>query len=279
MTQIIKANGTQEVFDRKKLLASLKRSGAESKIAEDITKQIEETVEDGDTTTDIYKKAYTMLKELEWPSRAARYSLRRAILALGPSGFPFEQFIAEILTAKGFKTKQGVTLHGKCIDHEVDVLAEKGERDIYVEAKFHNSVGYTTDAKVALYVHARASDVRASDPRYKDTRTFEFWLMTNTKFTTSAIAYGECVGLTMIGWNYPEKGNLQDLVEETGLHPVSCLSTISKNQKKVLFDNNIVLCRSIQENRDALNMLGIAESKKEEVLKEAEHLCNPEQRN
>lgn len=273
MTLIRKEDGTTEPFDRNKLLDSLKRSGADPKIAQDITVHIEQTLEEGDTTHDIYEKAYTMLKELEWPSRAARYSLRRAILDLGPSGFPFEQFIAEIMAEKGYSTKRGVTLQGKCITHEIDVVAEKGNQDIFIEAKFHNSAGYKSDAKTALYIHARALDVEAADSRYKDTRQFAFWLMTNTKFTKSAITYGECAGLTMVGWNYPKKGNLQDLVEETKLHPVSCLSTLSKSQKKLLFDKDIVLCRMVRDDPETIDMLGIGGNEREKVLKEVEHLC------
>ena len=99
----------------------------------------------------------------------------------------------------------------------MDGVAWNEEKLIMVEAKFHNELGIKSDLKVALYVKARMDDLKGSVFNYggKDRKLSEGWLVTNTKFSSTAIHYGVCQNLVMIGWNYPEKGNLQDMIEET----------------------------------------------------------------
>ena len=87
MTTIIKGDGTKEDFQIEKLIGSLIHSGAEQAIAEKVAHSVTSTLRDGMTTTEIYKQAFRELKKLEKTS-AAKYSMRRAILELGPTGFP-----------------------------------------------------------------------------------------------------------------------------------------------------------------------------------------------
>ena len=78
-------------------------------------------------------------------------------------------------------------------------------------------MGTKSDLKVALYVKARIDDLKQNVFNYggKDRQLDEGWLVTNTKFSSTALHYGLCNNMTMIGWNYPEKGNLQDMIVES----------------------------------------------------------------
>ena len=239
---IKKADGSTELFEKLKLETSLKRAGASKPITQEIVKKITVELVNGMTTKEIYQQAFTLLKDKEKHPVAAKYSLKKAVFDLGPSGFPFEDFIAEIYKAMGYETSTDIILKGKCAEHEVDLLAVKKGKKYGAEIKFHNSQAIKTDLKVALYVYARFDDV------IKNNGVDEGALITNTKFTKNAITYGECVGLKMISWNYPNKDNLYSLIEETGLHPITCLTTISEREKKRLIENKIVLCRTIKEN-------------------------------
>src|SRR3989344_2359712 len=179
----------------------------------------------GITTEEIYRRAFEILQKEEATPVAARYSIKRAVFALGPSGFPFEQFLAEVLRAHGWKAQTGVALNGRCAPHEVDVFAEKNGRRIGVEAKFHNDAGGKTDIKDALYVHARYQDLRATPDT--SSHVDEGWLVTNTRFTRNAIRYAQCSGLSLIGWDYPHGRGLLALIEEVKVHPLTCLTTLS----------------------------------------------------
>ena len=100
---IIKATGEREEFDPQKLRASLERARAGSETVEKVLAQVQKELKDDASTKDIYSHAFALLRKEEKPA-AISYSLRKAILDLGPTGFPFEQFIAEIFRAKGFET-------------------------------------------------------------------------------------------------------------------------------------------------------------------------------
>ena len=234
---VIKSTGERERFSLNKLRRSLTRSGADDETISRIIDHIIPELHNGMKTSQIYKHAYSILKKSKYPA-AIRYSLRKAVMELGPSGFPFEKYVAEVLRGKGFTAKTGVILSGFCVDHEVDILMEKGDRHIFAECKFHNQQGIKTDVKAALYVHARFIDLQKGHDLKEEMKKLdvpkvhEGWLITNTKLTSDAIQYANCAGLTVIGWDYPEQGNLQDLILETGVHPLTFLSTLSQTDKK-----------------------------------------------
>lgn len=214
--EIVKANGIREAFSEEKLRESLLRAGADEETINLVIGKVIPTLKDGITTKEIYENAYRALSELRKPI-AHRYSLRRAIMDLGPTGFPFEDLVAEILREKGFEVQTRQTVLGGCVPHEVDVVAWNKKKLIMVEAKFHNQLGTKSDLKAALYVKARFDDLKDNVYDYggEDRKLTEGWLITNTKFSSTAIHYGVCQNLVMIGWNYPEKGNLEDLIGES----------------------------------------------------------------
>src|SRR3989338_4325988 len=241
---ITKADGEQEPFDTAKLEMSLERAGASATARARIAARILHELHPGITTEEIYRHAFEMLRKEEEPPIAARYSVKRAVFDLGPSGFPFEQFLAEVLRAHGWAARTGVALNGRCAPHEVDVFAEKNGKRVGIEAKFHNDQAGKTDIKDALYVHARYEDLRNTPE--ESSRVDEGWLVTNTRFTRNAIRYAQCSNLTLIGWDYPESKGLFAMIEEARVHPLTCLTTLSESEKRRLLDNKIVLCKHVQ---------------------------------
>ena len=271
---IIKVSGEREPWNREKLVASLLSSRAEPKLAEEIVAHVEKDLRDGMRTTDIYEHAFDLLSKYNRPV-ASHYSLKRAMLELGPSGFPFERFIAELLSVEGYRTEVGMMVQGLCVEHEVDVIAEKSGERILVEAKYHNSAETKSDVKVALYVHARFEDIKK---RIEQSAAGEgvftrAWLITNTSFTSQAIQYAQCAGLALTGWNYPKGHTFQDLVLRTQTHPISVLTTLTKGQKNELLQKGVVLCRNIIENTGHLESIGMKKHDIDRVLEEGMLLC------
>jgi hypothetical protein len=204
---------------------------------------------------------------------AIKYSLRRALSELGPDGFPFEKYVAKIFQSWGYETLIDQNVLGICVPHEVDVVAWNKDKLIMVEAKFHNELALKSDLKVALYIKARFDDLKGNSFNYGGiTRTLdEGWLVTNTKFTDQAIRYGECNGVKMLGWNYPAKGNLQDIIEELHLHPLTCLISLSNSHKSALLKKGMVLCTDIYNNQNILAEIGIKDSM--EIIVEIKEVC------
>ncbi len=271
---IIKASGEREPWNRDKLMGSLISSRAEPKLAQEIVEHVEKDLKDGMRTTDIYEHAFDLLSKYNRPI-ASQYSLKRAMLELGPSGFPFERFIAEMLKVEGYRTQVGVMVQGLCVTHEVDVIAEKSGERILVEAKYHNSPDTKSDVKVALYVHARFEDIKKKiEESAGGTDVFTRpWLITNTSFTSQAIQYAQCAGLALTGWNYPKGHTFQDLVLRTQTHPISVLTTLSKGQKNQLLQKGVVLCRDIIENTHHLETIGMKKHDIDRVVEEGMMLC------
>lgn len=267
-----KENGELEAFDPSKLVHSLQRSGANAKSVNEILKEVRGGLKQGMMTKDIYKFAYERLRQLEKPA-AMRYSLKRAVLDLGPSGFPFEDFVAEIFRAKGFTAETGVMMQGSCVEHEVDLVAYNTKKYLVGEVKFHNQLGMKSDLKVALYVDSRVTDLQKFRVERGERKIDEGWLITNTKFTKAAVQYANCRGLKVLSWTYPRYGNLQDLIEETRIHPITALPSLSRQERNQLLEKKIVLCKSIHENEEALKSIGVSGAKLARVLEEGRMLC------
>lgn len=268
--RVQKADGEFEPFKVSKLRHSLKRAGASNRVINHILDQIFEFAHQKDhiTTYEIYREAFKLLQKEEL-GVASRYSLKRAVFDLGPTGFPFEDFIAEIYRAHGFTTLTRRVIKGKCATHEMDMVATKGNRCYGAEMKFHNSPGLKSDLKVALYVAARFEDINNTAKK----KFTDKLLITNTKFTREAQKFGDCSGLTMISWSQPGGGNLQDLIEGARVHPLTCLTTLSQSQKQKLLAEGNVLCRSVNGNEELLLRVGVSKNKLDRVMAEIGDLC------
>lgn len=268
--QITKSDGGVEAFDPEKLIRSLTHAGADESVARSIAADIEPQITEGMSTHDIYARAFERLREYR-RSAAARYSLKRAILEFGPSGFPFESYVAELYRAEGWEAVVDARVRGRCVEHEVDLVLSKGDEKIYVESKFHNTIGFKTDLQVALYVQARVEDVLAGESGASGKHTG--MIVTNTKFTSLAIHYARCRELALLGWEYPAQGNLHDRITGSHLFPITALTTLSHRQKQALLIERIVLCNTLSRHEDALARAGVTREQMRNVLEEASGLA------
>ncbi len=272
---ITKHSGIQEIFSDEKLRRSLSRSGAATDLIDKVVLRIRKDVERGklNSTEKIYRAAFKILTR-ESRIIASKYHLRKAIMEMGPTGHPFEYFVARIFEAMGYKTAVSVQVSGACVNHEVDVVAEKNGKKEMIECKFHNQFGIKSDVKTALYVHARFEDIRSAKEKNSEMAFNGVWLVTNTKLTDDAIQYGKCAGMNIVGWSYPDENNLQALVERFRMHPVTCITTLNGGQKQFLLDRGIVLCRDIFENRDVLRGLNLSKNGENKVFAEIEAIVS-----
>ncbi len=272
--QITKTTGEQEEFSRKKFVRSIERAGATPKVAEKIAARV--LAHDGvKTTAQLHTKTLRHLTRSKYRPVAARYDLKRAIMQLGPSGYPFEKFVAEVFSEMGYKVRVGVTLAGKCVRHEVDVVAENEERKVFIECKYHRQKGVRSDIKVALYIKARFDDVREVLGRGASGKKLQGLIVTNTQFSHDAEQYAKCTdGLGLISWSKPRGFSLAELIDRTGLHPVSAIAGITHKQRRLLMDAGTVLCRQIAQNPSVLSVAGIPKKKFARIVAESEAICN-----
>lgn len=247
--KVTKASGVLEPFSEAKIRRSLKRAGAQPEVIDKILVQLIGRLHDGLTTREIYRQVFDLLNQYQ-AGQGYHYSLKDALMQLGPSGYPFEKFIARLLDFLGFKTQTNIFMKGKCIDHEIDVVANKDHQQYLIECKFHNRPGTKTHSQDALGIQAKFEDL--SDQFH------QAWLVTNTKLTSAAIKYGLCQGIKLLAWRYPQTASLESLIEANKFHPITCLTFLNHNDCQRLYQNNLLLCRDLAHLKDKqLDNLGL----------------------
>jgi len=272
---IIKADGTEEAFDPVRLVSSLRRAGAGEYTAQNISDTITATVVPGMSSREIYMRAFTMLRKESRPI-AARYTLRRALLDLGPTGHPFEDFISHLFRIEGWQVETRKIIKGHCVSHEVDFYASHPEKNTFLaaELKYHNDPNYKTDLKVALYVKSRFDDIFTCDPKVRECPINRGILITNTKFTSEAIAYSECAGVELLGWGYPLNNSLFTQMARTKVYPITALTRLSASEKRLLIDNGVIAVDEVLRDRRNLDILHLSPDQVGELLAEAEGLLS-----
>lgn len=259
-------------FEPERLRNSLKRSGANEDSIDLIVSEITNKLEEGTSTKKIYQQAFRMLKKAK-PSNAARYKLKRAIMELGPTGYAFEKFIGRVFDHLGYNTTVSVVVQGKCVSHEVDVMAENENERLLIECKYHNRSGDKSDVKVPLYIHSRFNDVAHTwQEELQGSKELKAWIATNTQFSVDAIAYGNCVGLGLLSWAYPEGNGLKDLIDRLALFPITCLTSLTWKEKDLLLEQGVMLSRDIYKDPEVLTILKLSKNRTDNTLKECTEL-------
>lgn len=270
--RVIKGNGEKVLFEREKLKQALGSSGAGTAEQEKITSMVEARIYDGIPTKRIYQMAFDLLKKDSYKA-AGRYRLKNAIMEMGPTGFPFEVFVGKIFETMGYEVETGVIVKGKCIQHEVDVIARKPGEMIMVECKFHMDSSSKSGVQVPLYIQSRYLDVKAAwEEQYGKDLRYRGGVVTNTRFSDDALQYAACAGLVLISWDYPLETGLKYWIDKTGLQPVTSLISLTKKEKQFLLEKGIVLCSQLEENKELLKEMGISDFQIRKILNEATNL-------
>ncbi|WP_029272425.1 ATP cone domain-containing protein [Flavobacterium sp. KJJ] len=272
--KVIKHSGHIVPFDVEKLKISLQKSGASPNLIQESLAQIQNQIYEGITTKQIYKMAYAILKKAS-NGHAARYNLRSALQMLGPAGFFFEKFIARLYAADGFKTRTNLTLQGKCVSHEVDVMLKKENLISMIECKFHSSREGSSDVKVPMYILSRFNDLKVKQHSiFSSSETINSCIIvTNNRFTKDAESFANCSGISLLSWDYPKDNNIKSKIDKGALYPITCLTTLSMVEKEKLLILNQLLVKDLINDSHSLHKIGLSENRVRNVLKEASQIC------
>jgi hypothetical protein len=265
-----KASGELVPFELEKVRQSLQRAYVDKKVIDTILQELEPTIKNGMSTRELYEDIYNRLK-VHNVSLASKYNLKQAIMELGPTGYPFEQFLAKVLHKLGYQTWTNQMVKGHCVTHELDIVAERDRVHYMVETKYHNIPGSKTSIQAVLYSYARFLDVKDHWVHdVEDThKLHRCWLVTNTKLTSDTIEYANCMGIELSGWDYPEGSSLRKLITASGAHPITSLATLKQQQKRQLLDQHVVLCSELLDmSKEEITNQGLGAAREE-----AEAIC------
>lgn len=270
--KVIKSNGKSERFNPKKLRRSLLRSGVSLTVIDEILSHLHPQLYDGISTKKIFQIVRRELKKQDICAQC-RYSLRAALLRLGPAGYNFEKYIASILQSYDYDAHlPPQEIKGACVYHEVDVIAKKDNSIIFIEAKFRNRFGDDVDLKDVMASYARYLDLKEGSKISFN----QGWIMTNARFSDRAQAFGLCKGMKLVGWSFPKEGSLGNLVDHAGLYPVTVLA-LKKMEIEALATQGIMLCKElVQQNpRHLAKLLHRSEQSAKDLLSLCEKLVSP----
>lgn len=242
--EIIKASGEKEKYNVQKIRSSLRFAGIPKPAIDKVCNVINKKIKPGTKTEKIYREVINIL-EKENPVYARKYSLKRALMELGPAGFWFEKYFAAILEEYGYTTWVNLIMQGNCTDHEVDVLAEKDGKKNVIEMKYNNRAGRKTDIKDTMYAYSRFLDIKEHEKNRGNKDVYLCWAVTNTQFTSKAVKYGNCKKFKVIGWGYPKNDGLPEMIRKKRLYPITILPSVDKRVFKKLEEENIYFARDL----------------------------------
>lgn len=277
---VIKASGEKEEFNQSKFCDSLRRTDAPEDVVKEVCEKVREEIEPGITTSRIFRLAtrHLMRKNV---AAATKYNLKHGISQLGPAGFLFEQFLEVVLREMEYETKRNQMMQGECVEHEVDILAYKNKGHYIIEAKYHNETGIKTPLDVVMYADARHRDIaRYQEKKEKERFSHTMWVITNTKFTTTAQAYAECRGISVTGWDYPKENSLQKMIETKMLYPVTTLPAVNRYAREQFARYDMMLVRDLvaYSVSDLVEKFGIYENSAKKIMMQAESLVYGEKK-
>jgi len=245
---VTKADGSRQLFDREKIVRTCLRMGASNKIAEEIARRVEKRLYHGIPTSEILQMMFRLLRSYK-PSIKHLLDLRRG-LSLMDSKPEFEVFVQVLLANNGFEVSPNRIMPGKCVEHEVDAIAKKGDVTYFVEAKHHVNYHTPTGLDESRIARAILEDVTEGFQSGScDLKIDRAMIVTNTRYSEHARRYGICRNILQIGWNSPAKLSLQRMIEEKNLYPVSSLRGLKRAIKTKLVNSGIVIMKQLLEEK------------------------------
>ena len=274
---IVKASGEKEQFNEEKIVHSLASTGMSVDTASQTLDSVKKHLKPDITTQEIFGQVSGYLRDNS-PKYFLNYSLKRAIMKLGPSGHPFERYIGDLLEHYGYETQVSVSLGGECVTHEIDCIATKSHETSFIECKYHNAPGTKSDVQVALYTYARFLDIEKSmKAMFNGDKTYKPWVITNTKLTYDAINYSQCMGIKTTAWSFPKKDCLHDMILGAHLHPITVIEDINPQKTQQLLERGIVTCRRLKASIDNSSTSDIlTPSEVEHILEKIKLICSNE---
>lgn len=267
---VTKADGTKQLFDKEKVVKTCLRMGATWEIAEKIAEYIGMKVYDGIKTEKILKMIFGQLSKFK-PIVKHQIDLRKALSLMKPKP-DFERFVQILLSEHGYQVTPNQIIRGKCVEHEVDAIARKNGETYIVEVKHHFNYHTPTGLDAGRIARAIFEEVTEGFKLgLNKLKIDKALIVCNTKLSEHAKSYAECRGIYHIGWSYPSNRDLQTMIGEKKLYPITYLKSLSTATRERLESAGIILLKQLtSENFEKIKReMGIDEKTLELVIDKA----------
>lgn len=244
MVFVTKFDGTKQKFDKNKIVNTCLRNGSSRKVAEAIAEEVEMRIYDGIETRKILQMTFRLLSKYK-PSVKNQIDLRKA-LALMRSAPDFERFIQLLFSEHGYKVVSNRIVKGRCTEHEVDAIVTRDNKTFIVEVKHHMNYHSPTGLDVSRIARAVFEDLTEGfELGFNTIKIDGAIIVCNTKLSGHAKRYAVCRGIGHIGWSSPPKRDLQTLIEEKKLYPITYLKGLSISDRNKLASKGILSLKQL----------------------------------
>ena len=267
---VTKADGTKESFDKWKVMRTCLRMGATQETAQAIADEIESRLYDGISTRRILQMIYSRLKKRK-PVMKLQVDLRRS-LSLLRSAPDFELFIQLLLSEHGYEVTPNQIVKGRCMEHEVDAVARKNGKTCIVEVKHHYKYHTPTSLDVSRISRAVLEDVtEAYELGLNNLKIDYAMIVCNTKLSEHAKRYADCRGISHIGWSSPPDHDLQTMIQEKKLYPITLLKGLNAETRNTLANNGVILLKQLTDKtlKDLRRQTGVSKEKLGSIVDKA----------
>lgn len=193
-----------------------------------------------------------------------RVSLEFGLRHLGPTGEPFEGYVARLLAAFGYRTELAARRAGRTVEHEIDIVAEREDRTLFCECKLRTKPDARVDLGTVLAAFGRAADLGALGDG-----PVQAWLITNARFTDDAEAFALGSGLHLLGWDQPPDSDLPSRIDEVGRYPITALPHLPDAAARRLVAAGIVDTDALLAAPQRLEDSGVLPARIAQILAEA----------
>ena len=259
---VTKFDGTRQPFDKNKIVRTCLRMGATRDVAESIAEEIETRIYDGIETKKILQMIFKRLRKHK-PAIRHQIDLRKALSLLNPAP-DFERFIQLLLSEHNYEVTPNQVVKGRCVEHEVDAIARKNGKTCIVEVKHHHKYHTPTSLDVSRISRAVFEDVTEGYELGLNNLKIDYALIVcNTKLSEHAKRYADCRGISHIGWSSPPNHDLQTMIEEKKLYPITFLKGLNAKTRNKLVHNGVILLKQLTEKtpKELRRQTGISKEK------------------
>ncbi|MHC3128935.1 MAG: restriction endonuclease [Candidatus Bathyarchaeota archaeon] len=267
---VTKFDGTRQAFDKTKIMRTCLRMGATLAVAESIAEEIETGIYAGIETKKILQMIFKRLRKHK-PVIRYQIDLRKALSLLNPAP-DFERFIQLLLSEHDYEVTPNQIVRGRCVEHEVDAVARKNGKTCIVEVKHHFKYHTPTSLDVSRISRAVFEDVTEGYELGLNNLKIDYTMIVcNTKLSEHAKRYADCRGIRHIGWSSPPNHDLQTMIEEKKLYPITFLKGLNVETRNKLASNGIILLKQLTEKTPTglRRQTGISKEKLESILGKA----------
>jgi hypothetical protein len=267
---VTKFDGTKQPFDKNKIVRTCLRMGATRAVAESIAEEIENRIYDGIETKKILQMIFRSLRKHK-PVIRHQIDLRKALSLLSPAP-DFERFIQLLLNEHNYEVTPNQIIRGRCVEHEVDAVARKNGKTCIVEVKHHYKYHTPTSLDVSRISRAVFEDVTEGHELGLNNLKIDYALIVcNTKLSEHAKRYADCRGIRHIGWSSPPNRDLQTMIEEKKLYPITFLKGLNAKTRNKLTHKGVILLRQLtgKSSKELRRQTGISKEKLESIVDKA----------